>query len=111
MPEPAQPSRGVPLSMIELDKALTRGEFVWRTYEHKYYTLERIADEHLLNIELHLMGRSSIPLNAEMNPDNPRWQRVYGIIREEIQHRGLTLKESTGVRAQSTKEQFVRRTT
>lgn len=92
----------------ELRDALDRQDFVWRTFSGDFYTLEQIVDDHLLNIELHLLGRSSYRLPEGYGPDNPRWQRTYDTIRAEVERRGLELKESSGAKVMQEVEDYLR---
>lgn len=98
---------GPPLTRAERN-ALPHDAFIWRTVNGEHYTLDRIDDDHLLNIELHLMGRSSYKLPAGYMPGHPRWEQTYQAIHDEIERRGLALKEETGARIRFDQEEFDR---
>ena len=67
---------------------------VWRWRDHfgRVWTIKTIKDDHLLNVETFLLGRAkNYKLSQKFGPDSARWKRSYDTVRDEIEHRGLTI--------------------
>ena len=103
-------SSGPGISREDAFRRRDAGEFIWRTAQGMYLTMEMIDDGHLLNIELHLMGRSSYHKPESYGPGEPNWESTYKIIRDEIERRGLELREATGAKPSQVDERFVHHT-
>ena len=84
--------RGETIAYEEAVRLARQGAFVWKTADGRYYPLDQIEDDHLLNIELHLLGRSELETPSTYGPGNSLWEETYDRVREEISRRGLDPK-------------------
>ena len=75
------------------------GRHLWRWRDHKgnIWAIDTLKDDHLVAIELFLMGRApDFKKNRAYGPGNLGWEDTYSTVRDEIDKRGLSLIESEG---------------
>ena len=69
----------------------------WRDHRGRVWTIDTVKDDHLIAIELFLIGRApDFTLNPAYGPGNQGWEDTYSTVRDEIDKRGLTLLNAEG---------------
>ena len=82
---------------IHTETPIERHEWRWRDHRGREWTLDTIKDDHLVAVELFLMGRApDFTLNPAFGPGNTAWEVCYSMVRDEIDSRGLTMLAAEG---------------
>lgn len=89
-------TRGGPITWVEARRLVETGHFIWHSHGGDLWTIDRLEDDHLLNIERFLLGRGDLKIYDSHRRDEERWRRTYNTIRDEIDRRGLELKKEDG---------------
>lgn len=80
-----------PLTPLELSSARARGDFIWQSSNdnRRFYTVDRMDDQHLLNAERWLRKRHGSKVNEDINLSYARH-----CLLQEIARRGLIPHDS-----------------